>query len=297
MENDLIRKMFSARKTKFNIGTAMDEGALVVIDNAQAKLGEEGCTFLGRFFISRIWAAATARHARQGPHRPVFVYIDEAQLVMDSMIAKIIDECRSARVGLILAHQHVEQIKDSAILGSLQNCAIKMVNANNVEAEYFSKLLDIPLERMKKLPRGHFATDIRWEGNCIMEVPKADLPFEIMSEDQELWLQWQMAQRFGFLPDIPDHDEEVIEEGLVSYIKGSPMVEYDPDNWDVIRKGDEAWYFPKKKSALQDDPITHKSPTEAELLRVPKAKPAEADKPIVSRDPSAATKWSPKPKT
>jgi len=113
MGRTLTKQMFSAPKTRFDIGKAMDGGKVVVIDNAQSKLHEEGSSFLGRFFVARIWAAATARALRHGPKKPVYVYIDEAHIVIksDPKIAAIIDECRSQKVALILAHQRAKQIK------------------------------------------------------------------------------------------------------------------------------------------------------------------------------------------
>src|SRR5947208_4826475 len=98
----------------------MYRGDVLVINNAQEHLHEDGSAFLGRFFIAQIWAAATARNSRPMSHRkPVYVYLDEAQIMIDSKIAEIIDQCRSAKIALILSHQRQSQIKDSNIIGAL----------------------------------------------------------------------------------------------------------------------------------------------------------------------------------
>jgi hypothetical protein len=197
LENELVRKMFSAPKTKFKISDAMDKGFVTIIDNSQAKLGVHGCAFLGRFFLSAIWSAATQRHARQGPHKPVYVYVDECQTLLDETCARIIDECRSARIALILAHQRSTQISDPNVRGALENCAIKMVNVDHGEIRYFSELLDIPPERMKNLPRGHFATNVRWEGPSIQQIPADALPFEEMTPTEQAELKTRMKKLFG----------------------------------------------------------------------------------------------------
>ena len=130
MNKKLTRSILSAPKTKFNIGMAMDQGKVVVIDNAQAKCTQEGCGFIGRLFVAQIWSAGTAR-ALIPDHlkKPTYVYIDEAHVVIkkDQKIAAIIDELRSQKIALILAHQKLRgQIDDINVLSSLENCAIKM---------------------------------------------------------------------------------------------------------------------------------------------------------------------------
>ena len=202
----VFRTMFRAPKTRFHIGEAMNAGKVIVIDNSQAKCTAEGCGFLGRFFVSQIWTAGTAR-ALMPDHlkKPTYCYIDEANLVIkkDQKIAAVIDELRSQKIGLILAHQKVRgQIDDLNVLSSLENCAIKMANVD-AEAPYFSKLLHIPEERINQLPRGHFATHIRGEGSSIMQVPLAQLPYRQMTPQEKQALQHRMQERYGIEKEPP----------------------------------------------------------------------------------------------
>ena len=199
--------MFSAPKTKFHIGRAMDQGKVVVIDNTQAKCSPEGCGFIGRLFVAQIWSAGTAR-ALIPDHlkKPTYVYIDEAHLVIkkDQKIAAILDELRSQKVALILAHRKLRgQIEDINVQSSLENCAIKMANVEAGERDYFSKLLGIPSERMTNLPRGHFATYIRWEGASIKRVPKAVLPYRKMTPEEKQVHQERMNSLYGYTSEPP----------------------------------------------------------------------------------------------
>jgi hypothetical protein len=225
LENDLFRVMFSAPKTKYNLSTAMDHGLCTIVDNSQAKLGKDGSAFLGRFIMSRIWNAATERHGRPGPHKPVFVYVDEAHALLDETCAKIIDECRSARIALILAHQRSSQIPDPNVRGALENCAIKMVNVDHGEIDYFSKLLDIPSARMKNLPLGHFATNIRWEGNGVTNFEPEQLPFRIMTPNEEHALQERMKRLYGI--DEPNTHEGPNTKSEPSRVKAAIPAEAD----------------------------------------------------------------------
>jgi type IV secretory pathway VirB4 component len=201
MNKHVFKTMFRTDKTRFHIGAAMDAGKVIVIDNSQAKCTMEGCGFLGRFFVSQIWSAGTAR-ALIPDHKkkPTFVYIDEAHLVIkkDQKIAAIIDELRSQKIGLVLAHQKVRgQIDDLNVLSSLENCAIKMANVD-ADAPYFSKLLNIPEERMRDLPKGHFVMHVRGEGSCIIQVPpKVVMPCREMSTHEEVSFRTRMKLDYG----------------------------------------------------------------------------------------------------
>ena len=193
--------MFGAPKTLFHIGDEIDQGKVIVIDNSQKKCTPEGCAFIGRLFVSQLWSAGTARQGRPDHlKKPTYVYIDEAHLVIkrDPKIAAIIAELRSQRIGLILAHQWRGQIEEPAVRAALENCAIKMVNVpNGDDLTYFSKLLDIPPDRMSKLPQGHFATDIRFQGASIVQVPKASLPVRNMTPAEETALKQRMLDQYG----------------------------------------------------------------------------------------------------
>jgi hypothetical protein len=219
LESELIQKMFSAPSTRFRISDAMDSGKIVVIDNSEEKVHSDGAKFLGRYFIAQIWMAATARSIRpQHEKPPVYVYIDEADLVIDETVAEIIDRCRSQRIALILAHQRVSQIQDKTILGALENCAIKMANVNASETAYFSKHLYIPEERLTNLlvpPAGsQFAAHIRGEPkeSSIFDIPKASLPFPEMNAKQQSALRDRMRSLYGIeQPASPKKNPDLVQ--------------------------------------------------------------------------------------
>ena len=225
---DFTRNIFSSPRTRFDIGKAMDTGKVVVIDNAQSKLHPEGSSFLGRFFISRIWDAATARASRpRAQKKPVFVYIDEAHLVIreDPKIAAIIDECRSQNIALILAHQRMKQIKDPDVLSALENCAIKMANVD-AEAKYFSELLHIPVDKIDTLPIGHFAMHVRGEGSSIVEVPLAELPYRNMTDGEKAAHRQRMRDLYGYVKP-PAKTHEAPTKAEASRVDISPPAKAD----------------------------------------------------------------------
>jgi type IV secretory pathway VirB4 component len=242
----LFREMLSANESRFDIGSAINSGKVVVIDNSQAKCTVEGSAFLGRLFVAQIWTAGTAR-ALIPEHlkKPTYVYIDEAHLVIkkDPKIAAIIDDLRSQKIGLILAHQRSRQIEDTNVRSALENCAIKMVNVNpGEETDYFSKLLDIPRERMTKLPRGHFAADIRFEEASIMDVPKADLPFRIMTPAEEIAFKKDMQERYGVRkPDSLAEQEPTLKAAEPPPLSRRGRSQASPDQEEDLAAPAQGW--------------------------------------------------------
>jgi hypothetical protein len=163
MSNQVIKTMFRAFKTKLDIGREMDAGKVILVNNSKAILGDEGAEFFGRFFIALILSAAQQRSGRSAKDKlPCYVYIDECHTVIkrDPKIATILNECRSQKIALILAHQSTEQIKDADVLSALANCAVRYANSDD-EAKYLSDKLRTTPEFLRALGRGRFAAFVR----------------------------------------------------------------------------------------------------------------------------------------
>ena len=163
MENDTVSKILNAAKSEINIGRDMDAGKVIIINNSWALLDPDGSEFVGRFFVAQVWAAATQRSLRPASQKkPCFLYIDEAHAVIrnDVKIAAIIDQCRSQKIALILAHQRLNQIEDQNVMSALSNCAIKYANVEPTDATMMARQLYTDPEKLR-LPRGTFAAYVR----------------------------------------------------------------------------------------------------------------------------------------
>ena len=163
LDNDAMRAMLSSVVTRFTFDEALDSGKIIIINNSKDKLGDQGSEFFGRFFIAQLLATAQRRGSRPQHHKkPVFCYIDECQNIIarDEKIPTILDECRSQRIALILAHQRTSQIKDENVLSALANCAIRFANSDS-EARKLSHSLRTSESFLESLARGEFAAYIR----------------------------------------------------------------------------------------------------------------------------------------
>jgi len=228
MTNPVIKQMFSALKTKLDIGKEMDAGKIILIDNSKRRLGDEGAEFFGRFFIALVLAAAEQRAGRpQSAKRPCFFYIDECQNVIrrDEKISAILDECRSQKIGMVLAHQRTAQITSANVLDALANCAIRMANSDD-EAKYLADKLRTDTDNLRSLPRGTFAAFIRdvTSSALRLKVPYADLSkLPRMSPAEQKAIRDRMRIAYSFSPLTQSPEPETPHQPAISVdAKASP---------------------------------------------------------------------------
>jgi hypothetical protein len=208
MTNPVIRTMFSSIKTKLDIGKEMDAGKIILINNSKAILGDEGSEFFGRFFIALILAAAQQRSNRKERDKlPCFVYIDECHNVIkrDEKIPTILDECRSQKIALILAHQRTEQITSANVLSALSNCAIRFANSDN-EAKYLADKLRTTPEFLRSLRRGTFAAFVRdvTPQALALKIPYYNLSkLPQMTSNKQASLRERMRAEYSYIPSPP----------------------------------------------------------------------------------------------
>jgi len=111
LSNGSLERMFSHTRNKVDIFSLLNEGKIILINTAKDLLGQDGSAIFGRFFIALIAQAAIQRAAMPAhTRRPAFVYIDEAQDYFDQNISHLLNQARKYRVGLIFAHQNLDQL-------------------------------------------------------------------------------------------------------------------------------------------------------------------------------------------
>lgn len=202
-DDPLVRKLFSARETRFDIAKSMDAGDMVIFDLPQGRYGPERCETIGRLLIAQIWRAASARALRpKGSFkRPVRIYIDEAGVIIgkDKNIANIIDYCRSEYIALHLAHQRIDHIEDRNVLSALMNCGIRISNSDD-DAPQIAKSLHVPVDVLQNLQVGDFACFVR-------NYPTNIIYTELPDFDQYDWMNDDEAANHAFdMDDYRSHE-------------------------------------------------------------------------------------------
>ncbi len=118
--------MFSHPKNALDMKAAMDQGKVVLINTAKDKFRSETSAIFGRYMVALVMQAALERAADdERTRRPAFVYIDEAADYFDDNIDTLLIQARKFKVGLILAHQHLDQLTPKLRASVMTNPAVR----------------------------------------------------------------------------------------------------------------------------------------------------------------------------
>lgn len=167
LSNSSLERMFSHTRNKVDVFELLNSGKIILINTAKDLLGQEGAAIFGRFFIALITQAAVQRSALP-PHKrnPAFVYIDEAQDYFDDNISHLLNQARKYKVGLIFAHQNLDQLGAGLRSSVLASTSIKF--AGGVSAKDASALssefrcdADFLLGQKKNRTQTEFACYVR----------------------------------------------------------------------------------------------------------------------------------------
>jgi hypothetical protein len=141
MSSSSLERMFSHTRNRIDLFDLLNQGKIILINTAKDLLGQDGAAIFGRFFIALITQAAVQR-AAMPPHtrRPAFVFIDEAQDYFDDNISHLLNQARKYRVGLVFAHQNLDQLGAGLRSSVLASTTIKF--AGGVSAKDASILDD-----------------------------------------------------------------------------------------------------------------------------------------------------------
>jgi hypothetical protein len=141
LSNRVLERMFANKHNKLNLFTAMNRGSLILINTAKDLLKQEGCEILGRFFIALLCQAAQERSSIPEEKRlPTFVYIDEAHDYFDESMENLLNQARKYKVGLVLAHQNLDQFETTLRSTVMASTSIKLVGGLSArDASSFSR--------------------------------------------------------------------------------------------------------------------------------------------------------------
>lgn len=167
LSNSSLERMFSHTENRIDLFELLNSGKIILINTAKDLLGEEGTAIFGRFFIALIAQAAIQRAALPpSKRRPAFVYIDEAHDYFDDTIANLLNQARKYRVGLIFAHQNLDQLSTGLRSSVLASTSIKFAggvsakDAATLDAE-FRTTSDFLLAQTKEREMTSFACYVR----------------------------------------------------------------------------------------------------------------------------------------
>jgi len=121
----------------------MDAGEVLLINLAKGKLGTDVSNVLGGLVTSSLLQAAFTRHTLSEPNRrPFFLYVDEFHNLTTQTFSGLLSEARKYGLGVIMAHQYLNQIDrdlQDAIFGNVGSMVVFRVGPN--DAPVFARLM------------------------------------------------------------------------------------------------------------------------------------------------------------
>lgn len=137
--NTLIRNIVGQTQSAFDISEVMNNRKILLMNLSKGLVGDINSQLLGMIAVNKIQVAAMRRQRQSKEERSdFFLYIDEFQNFVTPSIESILSEARKYRLGLILAHQYIDQLeKDSKTSG---NVSLKGAIFGNVGTMMFYKI-------------------------------------------------------------------------------------------------------------------------------------------------------------
>ncbi|MEH6810836.1 MAG: hypothetical protein V7651_18455 [Hyphomonas oceanitis] len=127
----------------------MDNQGSLIVNLGKGRLGADTSNVVGGLLLSSIMHAAFSRYDLPETQRaPFFLYVDEFHSFSTSALAGMLSEVRKYGLGLILAHQHIQQTDADvfeAIMGNVGTMIVMRIGA--MDAPMFSRQLDDILPR------------------------------------------------------------------------------------------------------------------------------------------------------
>lgn len=102
--------------------STMDQGSVMVVNLSKGRLGTESANVLGSIFVSTIAMAALSRaETEPTARRPFTLIVDEFQSFTTLAFANLMPELRKMGVGVVAAHQYLNQLEDDVRHSVLAN--------------------------------------------------------------------------------------------------------------------------------------------------------------------------------
>lgn len=103
-----MRALLGSGEDAVDVARVIDRRELLLVDLALPVLGPLGAQLLGEMWLAKHWQALGDRRRPDQPH---LVIVDEAHLFASGLLPRLLAEARKFGVGVVLAHQHLEQLQ------------------------------------------------------------------------------------------------------------------------------------------------------------------------------------------
>jgi hypothetical protein len=125
-----IRSMIGQSKPALQLRDVIGNGKVLLVSLASGLLGDEAAALMGALVVAELWHATLARASQPAAsRRPVMAYLDEWQHFMHlpTPMSSVLAEARGMGLGMVLAHQHLDQLPEESRKAVLANARSKVV--------------------------------------------------------------------------------------------------------------------------------------------------------------------------
>ncbi|WP_417519711.1 type IV secretory system conjugative DNA transfer family protein [Minwuia sp.] len=128
LSHALVRRAVCEPETPLRFRRIMDQGQCLIVNLATGRLGADTANVLGGLILSGFAHAGYSRATLAfADRRPFIVYADEFHAFSSSALAGMLPQLRKYGVGLVLAHQYLDQLDRSLLAAILGNAGSMMV--------------------------------------------------------------------------------------------------------------------------------------------------------------------------
>lgn len=123
LASERIRRIFGQGERVLDLRRVMDEGGMLLVNlSSGRRVSEDNASLLGALLVNDLFLKARGRPKGS---RPFYLYVDECSRFVSEDIGRILDEGRQFGLHLILAHQHLAQLKKAgeAVYGAVMTDA------------------------------------------------------------------------------------------------------------------------------------------------------------------------------
>jgi Type IV secretion-system coupling protein DNA-binding domain len=231
LSNRALDRILSSKRNSINFDQALQSGKLIFIHSSKEYLGEEGSHIFARLMVALLGQALIRRAGIKPDQRtPTYIYIDEAEGVVDQTLVRLLAQARKYKGAITLAHQHLDQLSASSRAGILANTSIKLVGGVSVKdaavlAPEMRTTSDYLLSQRKSATTSHFALYAKniTEKAMIFSVPLGYVESgDRLSSREYVHLVQGVRERYG--ARVVEEETEVME----ARVAASPQATVPP---------------------------------------------------------------------
>ncbi|MBW2086624.1 MAG: type IV secretion system DNA-binding domain-containing protein [Deltaproteobacteria bacterium] len=112
LASPIVRSIIGQLINTIDFRQIMDQDYVLLVNLATGdKLSEDNASLLGTLIVNDLFMRAKGRSKETAIAHPHYLYVDECALFINQDIGRVLDEGRKFGLHLILAHQHLAQLK------------------------------------------------------------------------------------------------------------------------------------------------------------------------------------------